>query len=70
VKDWLSEEKNISMGLRDSFCDILVKNIPAFCPCLKSVPEPKVKRFISIPLTKKLSKKKKVQQRLFSGYVS
>jgi hypothetical protein len=29
----------------------------AFCPCLKSLPESKVKRFILIALTKEVSKK-------------
>ena len=41
----------------DCFYDVSVKNIAAFCPCLKSLPEVKVKRFIVISLTKKCSKK-------------
>ena len=39
------------------FCGILVKNVAAFCPCLKSLPEAKVKRFVLIALTKEVSKK-------------
>jgi hypothetical protein len=39
------------------FCGILVKNVAAFCPCLKSLPEVKVKKFILITLTKEISKK-------------
>ena len=31
----ISEEKNFSILPRDSFCDILVKNVAAFCSCLK-----------------------------------
>jgi hypothetical protein len=36
---------------------MLVKNVTAFCPCLNSLPEAKVKRFILIALTKVVSKK-------------
>jgi hypothetical protein len=39
------EEKNFNMGLKDCSCDILVKNVAAFCHCRKSLPEAKVKRF-------------------------
>ena len=42
----VSVEKNFRMWPRDYFCDILVKNVAAFCPCLESLPESKVKRFI------------------------
>jgi hypothetical protein len=35
----------------------LVKNVAAFCPCLKSLPESKGKRFILIALTNEVSKK-------------
>ena len=34
-------EKNSSMWPKDYFCDILVKNMAAFCHCLKSLPEAK-----------------------------
>ena len=34
-----------------------MNNVTAFCPCLKSLPESKVKRFILIALTKEVSKK-------------
>jgi hypothetical protein len=48
-----SMEKNFSMWPRDCFCGILMKNVAAFCPCSKSVPEAKVKRFRLIALKKK-----------------
>jgi hypothetical protein len=38
-------------------CGILVKNVADFCPCLKSLLETKVKRFLFIALTKEVSKK-------------
>jgi len=38
------------------FCGILVKNMAAFCPCLKSLSEAKVKRFTLIALTKEVLK--------------
>ena len=34
-----------------------MKNVIAFCPCLKSLPKSKVKRFILVALTKEVSKK-------------
>ena len=43
----VSSKKNFSMQPRDCFCGILVKNVAAFCPCLKSLPEAKVKRLIN-----------------------
>ena len=48
------------MWLRDCFCDILVKNVATFCPCLKSLREAKVKTLgliALIALTKEVSKK-------------
>ena len=48
-------EKNFDMCLRDCSCDILVKNVAAFCPS-KSLPEAKVKRFRLITLKKEISK--------------
>ena len=45
------------MWPRECFCNILVTNVAAFCPSLKSLPESKVKRFILIALTKEVSKK-------------
>jgi hypothetical protein len=39
----VSEEKNFSMWPRDCSCAILVSNVAAFCLCLKSLPEAKVK---------------------------
>jgi hypothetical protein len=53
----VSVEKNFRMWPSDCFCGILVKNVVAFCHCLKSVPEFKVKRFILIALTKEISQK-------------
>ena len=47
----VSEEKDCSMLPRDLSCDILVKNVSAFPPCLKSLPEAKVKRFRLLVLT-------------------
>ena len=32
-----TEKDNFSMLPRDCSCDILVKNLAAFCPCLKSL---------------------------------
>jgi hypothetical protein len=39
-----------------------VKNVADSCPCLKSLPEAKVKKFILIALTKEVSKKKKTSR--------
>ena len=49
--------ENFRMWPRDCFCGILVKNVAAFGPCLKSLPESKVKRFILITLNKRSLKK-------------
>ena len=38
-----SENKNCCMMPRDCSCDILVKDMAAFCPCLKILPETKGK---------------------------
>jgi hypothetical protein len=48
-------EKNFSIWHRDAFCGILLKNMAAFCPCLKILPEVKVKRLILIALAKEVS---------------
>ena len=48
----VSEEKNCRMRGKDCFCGILVKNVAAFCPCLKNLLQTKVKRFLLIALTK------------------
>jgi hypothetical protein len=42
-------------GLETYFCGILVKNVATFCPCLKSLPEAKVKTLRLILLTKEVS---------------
>ena len=63
----ISKEKNFSMWHKDCFCGILVKNVATFYPCLKSLPEAKVKRLgliALIALTKEVLKK--AQQRLCS----
>ena len=39
------------------FCAILVKNVATFCPCLKSLPEAKVKRLRLVTLTKEASER-------------
>ena len=39
----VSEEKNISMLPSNYSCDILVKNVAAFCPCQIRLPEAKVR---------------------------
>ena len=44
-----SKEKNMTMWPRDCSCDILVKNVPAFCPFLKRLPEAKMKSSGLIP---------------------
>ena len=51
----VSEMKTFSMWPRDCSCDILVKNVAAFCHCPKCLPEAKVKRFRLIAL-KEVSK--------------
>ena len=49
----------------------MVKNVAAFCPCLKSLPKAKVKRFMLVALTKDvLKKKKKSQQKHFWTFLS
>jgi hypothetical protein len=40
------------MWPKNCFYDILMKNVAAFCPFLKNLPEAKVKGFILIALTK------------------
>lgn len=47
--------ENFSMWPRDSSCDVLVKNMAAFCNCLKSLLEAKVKRFRLPVLSKEFS---------------
>jgi hypothetical protein len=53
----VSKEKNFNIWPRDCSCGILVKNVAVYCPCMKSLPEAKVKRFIFIALTKEVSEK-------------
>ena len=49
-------EKNFSMLTGNHCCDILVKVVVAFCPCLKSLPKAKVKNFELILSSEELSK--------------
>ena len=41
---------------RDLSCGSLVKKVGVFCPCLKNLPEAKVKSFGLIPLAEEISK--------------
>ena len=60
----VSEAKNFSMLPRDPSCDILVKNVAAFCPCPKQtkkqtnkkLPKTKLKCFGLIELAEEISK--------------
>ena len=49
-----SEETNVNMRPRNHSCDSLVKNVIAFCPCLKNLLEAKVRRFGLIPLMEEI----------------
>jgi hypothetical protein len=53
----ISKEKYFRMWHKDSFHGILVKNVVTFSPCLKSLPEAKVKRLRLVSLTREVSKK-------------
>ena len=53
----VSVEKKFSTWPRDCFSCILLMNVAGFSPCLKSLPEAKVKRLRLIALTKEVSKK-------------
>ena len=50
------EEKNFSMLPRDHFCDILVKKVATFYPCLESLPEAKMKNYVLITVAEEISK--------------
>jgi hypothetical protein len=52
----VSEEREFSIWPGDHSYDFLLKNIDVFCPCPKSLPEAKAKRFIVIISTKEDSK--------------
>ena len=58
-------KENFRMWHKYCFCGILVTNVATFCPCLKSLPEAKVKRLGLVPLTKEASKSP--AETLFSG---
>lgn len=51
-----ASEKSFNMWPRDRSCDVLVKNVGAFCPCPKILPEAKVKSFKFIPWAEEISK--------------
>jgi hypothetical protein len=54
----IGAEGNLNSGDRSN--DVFLKNVAAFCPFLKSIPEAKIKKFRLIALTKaKFFKKKK-----------
>ena len=55
------EELNFNMLPRDCSCDILVKNVAAFCSCLKTLPEAKVKRFELILLAEEISEQPSIE---------
>jgi hypothetical protein len=63
----VSVEMDFNMWPRDCFCGVLVKNVAAFCHCLKRLPEAKIKRFILIALIKEVSKK---PNRVFVSWLS
>lgn len=46
----------MNMWPRDCSCDILVEKMAAFCPCLKNLPEVKVKSFGLVLLAEENSK--------------
>lgn len=52
----VSGEMNFSMRPIDCSCDILVKNVAAFCPCPKNLPEAKLKSFGLVTLEKENSR--------------
>jgi hypothetical protein len=52
--DDIGDESDLNSG---DCSYVLVKNVPAFRPCLESLTEAKIKRFILIELTKEVSKK-------------
>jgi hypothetical protein len=49
-------EKNVNMCPRNSSYNILAKNLTALYPCLKNLPEAKVKNFRLSLLAKEISK--------------
>jgi hypothetical protein len=59
--------ENFSMWPRDCSCAILVKNVAAFCPCLKSLSEAKGKILRLIAFTKEITKQPSVYFVLWSS---
>ena len=60
----VSKEKNFRMWHKDCFCGILVKNVATFCPCLKSLPEARVKRSLN-----KHSKLRKEKYKMYGSSI-
>ena len=58
----VSEGKNVNVWLRDSSWAILVKDLNAFCLCLKSLPEAKVRKFRLLVLANKISKQPSIDR--------
>lgn len=54
------EEKGFWMWLRNISCDILDKNVVAFCTCLKIMPEAKLKTSGFTALAEDISKQPSV----------
>lgn len=52
----VSEKENIGRWPRYYFCDILVKNMAGFYPCLKSQPEVRMRSFVLTVLAEDISK--------------
>jgi hypothetical protein len=46
----------VQTWLKRFHCGILVKNVAAFFPCLQSLAEAKIKRFILVAFTKEVLK--------------
>lgn len=62
--------QEVNMWLRDSSYDILAKNLTAFCPCLKSLPEAKVKDFRVFVLANEIPKQPRIDSVLRFVYSS
>jgi hypothetical protein len=50
----VSEEKNSSKRTKEHSCNILAKNMAAFFPCLKNMPEAKLKSFELMTLAEEI----------------
>lgn len=52
----VSEKMNVIMWPRGHSCDLLAKNVAAFCPCPKRLPEARLKSFRLTELAEEISK--------------